>query len=115
MPKHSDGAKAVYATHMRTETDGILDAMREAFSIGRSCDSPVIISHLKCAGIANWGRSGEVLHVLEQARAAQQIGCDCYPYAAGSSTLDLKQVDPRVKIEITWSAPHPDAAGQTPC
>ena len=107
------GAKAVYATHMRTETDGILDAMREACIIGRSCDSAVIISHLKCAGIANWGRSGEVLHSLEEARTSQQIGCDCYPYAAGSSTLDLKQVDSRVKIEITWSAPHPDVAGMT--
>jgi len=107
------GANAVYATHMRTETDGILGAMREACTIGRSCDSPVVISHLKCAGIANWGRSSEVLQSLEQARATQQIGCDCYPYAAGSSTLDLKQVDPRVKIEITWSVPHPDAAGKS--
>lgn len=107
------GAKAVYATHMRTETDGILDAMSEACTIGRSCDAPVVVSHLKCAGIANWGRSGEVLHSLEQARADQRIGCDCYPYAAGSSTLDLKQVDPRVKIDITWSMPHPDAAGRS--
>ena len=98
---------------MRTETDAILDAMDEAFRIGRSSESPVVISHLKCAGIANWGRSGEVLHALEKARASQQVGCDCYPYAAGSSTLDLKQVDPRVKIEITWSTPFPEAAGRT--
>jgi N-acyl-D-aspartate/D-glutamate deacylase len=107
------GAKAVYATHMRTETDGILDAMSEACNIGRSCASPVVISHLKCAGMANWGRSSEVLHSLDQARTVQQIGCDCYPYAAGSSTLDLKQVDPRVNIEITWSTPHPEAAGKS--
>jgi N-acyl-D-aspartate/D-glutamate deacylase len=107
------GANAVYVTHMRTETDGILDAMDESFRIGRSCDSPVVISHLKCAGIANWGRSGEVLNFLEKERAAQQIGCDCYPYAAGSSTLDLKQVDPRVKIEITWSTPFPETAGRS--
>ena len=107
------GANAVYVTHMRTETEAILDAMKESFQISRSCDSPVVISHLKCAGIANWGRSSEVLHALEQARNAQQIGCDCYPYAAGSSTLDLKQVDPRVEIEITWSIPHPEAAGKS--
>ena len=107
------GANAVYTTHMRTETDAILDAMDEAFRIGRYAQSPVIISHLKCAGIANWGRSPEVLHTLEQARATQQVGCDCYPYAAGSSTLDLKQVDPRVRIEITWSTPHPEVTGCT--
>jgi len=107
------GANAVYTTHMRTETDAILDAMEEAFRIGRYAQSPVIISHLKCAGIANWGRSSEILHTLEQARTTQQIGCDCYPYAAGSSTLDLKQVDERVRIEITWSTPHPEATGRT--
>jgi N-acyl-D-amino-acid deacylase len=87
--------------------------MREAFHIGRENHAPVIISHLKCAGIANWGRGGEVLHALETARAAQDAGCDCYPYAAGSSTLDLRQVDERVKIAITWSTPHPEVSGQT--
>ena len=107
------GANAVYATHMRTETDAILDAMDEAFRIGRYGQSPVIVSHLKCAGIANWGRSPEILRALEEARTTQPIGCDCYPYAAGSSTLDLKQVDPRVKIEITWSTNFPEAAGRT--
>jgi N-acyl-D-aspartate/D-glutamate deacylase len=106
-------AGAVYTTHMRTESDGILDAMSEAFEIGRSSHAPVIVSHLKCAGIANWGRSSEVLHALETAQLHQPAGCDCYPYAAGSSTLDLRQVDERVKITITWSTPHPEVAGQT--
>jgi N-acyl-D-amino-acid deacylase len=104
---------AVYTTHMRSETEAILDAMHEAFEIGRLSHVPVILSHLKCAGIANWGRSGEVLHALETARASQSAGCDCYPYAAGSSTLDVRQVDERVKITITWSTPHPEIAGQT--
>ena len=104
-------AGAVYTTHMRTEADAILEAMHESFAIGRQTGVPVIVSHLKCAGIANWGRSGEVLQALESARAAQPVGCDCYPYAAGSSTLDLRQVDPRVEITITWSTPHPEIAG----
>ncbi len=106
-------ACAVYTTHLRTETEHILDAMSEAFEIGRANRARVIVSHLKCAGIANWGRSGEVLSALEAARQTQQAGCDCYPYAAGSSTLDLRQVDERVKITITWSTPHPEVAGQT--
>jgi N-acyl-D-amino-acid deacylase len=106
-------AGAVYTTHMRSETEAILDAMNEAFEIGRLSRIPVIISHLKCAGIANWGRSGEVLQALEGARDSQQVGCDCYPYAAGSSTLDLRQVDERVEITITWSTPHPEMAGQS--
>lgn len=106
-------AGAIYTTHMRTETEEILDAMNEAFHIGRQSAVPVVISHLKCAGIANWGRSGEVLHALDQARANQPVGCDCYPYAAGSSTLDLRQVDERVEIMITWCEPHPEMAGKT--
>lgn len=106
-------AGAVYTTHMRSETAAILDAMNEAFEIGRSVRAPVIISHLKCAGIDNWGRSGEVLQALDRARTTDNVGCDCYPYAAGSSTLDLRQVDERVKIAVTWSAPHPEMAGKT--
>jgi N-acyl-D-amino-acid deacylase len=106
-------AGAVYVTHMRTEGDAILDAMNEAFEIGRQNRVPVIISHLKCAGIANWGRSEEVLLAFETARSTQEAGCDCYPYAAGSSTLDLRQVDPRVQITVTWSTPHPEVAGNS--
>jgi N-acyl-D-amino-acid deacylase len=106
-------AGAIYATHMRTEADRILDAMREAFDIARGSKVPVVISHLKCAGIANWGRSREVLAALDAARRSRQAGCDCYPYAATSTTLDPRQVDERVKIAITWSTPHPEMAGKT--
>lgn len=106
-------AKAIYATHLRSETDAVLDAMREAFTIGRESRVPVIISHLKCAGIANWGRSPEILGALEAAQKLQAAECDCYPYAATSSTLDLRQVDERVRIVITWSTLHPKVAGQT--
>src|ERR1700760_3101255 len=61
-------AGAIYATHMRTEAEEILAAMSEAFATGRRCHVPVVISHLKCSGIANWGRSQEILHALETAR-----------------------------------------------
>jgi N-acyl-D-amino-acid deacylase len=106
-------AGAVYATHMRNEAGQIRDAMSEAFEIGRRVGVPVILSHLKCAGIDNWGRGEEVLLALETARSAQPVGCDCYPYAASSSTLDLRQVDERVEIRITWSEAHPEEAGKT--
>jgi N-acyl-D-aspartate/D-glutamate deacylase len=106
-------AGGIYATHLRSETEAILQALDEAVRIGKHAEVPVVISHLKCAGVANWGRSAEVLGWIDVARADQAIGCDCYPYAAGSSTLDLRQVDERVKIQITWSHPHPEMAGQT--
>jgi len=106
-------AGAVYTTHMRSETEAILSAMEEAFAIGRQARVPVIVSHLKCAGLANWGRSGEVLQALDAACDTQRVGCDCYPYAAGSSTLDLRQVDERVEITITWSASCPEVVGRS--
>ena len=106
------GAGALYTTHLRSETAAILDAMSEAFRIGRESSVAVVISHLKCAGVDNWGRSSEVLEALDRAQKSQAVSCDCYPYAAGSSTLDLRQVDERVEIKITWSEPHPEMAGR---
>jgi N-acyl-D-amino-acid deacylase len=106
-------AGGIYATHLRSESDTVLQAMDEAFRIGCHARVPVIISHLKCAGIDNWGRSTEVLQSLDAARARQSIGCDCYPYAASSTSLDLRQVDERITITITWSKPHAEMAGQT--
>lgn len=106
-------AGAVYATHLRTETEAVLEAMGEAFEIGRASRVPVVISHLKCAGVDNWGRSTQVLNALEAVRKDQAVGWDCYPYAAGSSTLDLRQVDERVKITITWSTAFPEVSGRT--
>ena len=97
----------IYTTHLRNEFDKVIDAMDEAFTIGESADIPVIISHLKCAGPDNWGRSEELLNFIENSKYKDRIHMDCYPYAAGSSTLDLGQVDERVKILITWSEAHP--------
>ncbi|PRA52584.1 MULTISPECIES: amidohydrolase family protein [Pseudomonas] len=103
---------AVYTTHLRSEFEPVLEAMDEAFHIGRQAKSPVIISHLKCAGAGNWGRSPQLLAALEQAAQSHPVGCDCYPYAASSSTLDLKQVTDAHRITITWSTPHPQVSGR---
>lgn len=104
----------LYTTHLRSEADAILPAIDEALQIGRVRGVPVVISHLKCTGVVNWGRSAEVLAVLDHVPPGDvQVAWDCYPYAASSSTLDLGQVDPRVRITITWSEPHPEQAGRT--
>ncbi|PYY90402.1 D-aminoacylase [Pseudomonas sp. TKO26] len=103
---------AVYTTHLRSEFEPVLEAMDEAFLIGRAARAPVIVSHLKCAGAGNWGRSPQLLAALEQAAEDHPVGCDCYPYAASSSTLDLKQVTDAYPITITWSTPHPEQGGR---
>lgn len=103
---------AVYTTHLRSEFEPVLEAMDEAFEIGRHARSPVVISHMKCAGAGNWGRSPQLLASLENAALTHPVGCDCYPYAASSSTLDLKQVTDVFPITITWSTPHPEQGGR---
>ncbi len=105
-------AGALYATHVRDEFAGVLGAIDEAVRVGRHVRVPVAVSHLKCAGPDNWGRSGEALAALDAARRAHPVGWDCYPYAAGSSTLDLGQVTDRHEITVTWSDPHPEMGGR---
>src|SRR5690606_24107449 len=107
-----NAAGGVYTTHLRTEFDEIIAALDEAFEIGEHAQAPVIVSHLKCAGASNWGRSGEVLKKMEQTASRHPVGCDCYPYSASSSTLDLKQVTSDFDIVITWSKPHPEQGGK---
>ncbi|CCN35171.1 D-aminoacylase [Vibrio nigripulchritudo SO65] len=102
----------IYTTHMRTEFEQILEAMDEAFRTGKHAKVPVVISHLKCAGAGNWGRTVEVLELMDHTAKHQDVCCDCYPYSASSSTLDLKQVTSDFDIFITWSDPRPDLAGR---
>ena len=103
----------IYTTHLRSEFEPILDALDEAFRIGRHGRVPVVVSHHKCAGAKNWGRTRETLAFFDKMRQRQEIGCDCYPYSASSSTLDMKQITDEFDIVITWSEPHPEVAGQT--
>ncbi|MBE4572272.1 D-aminoacylase [Vibrio navarrensis] len=107
------GYQGIYTTHMRSEFAEILTAMEEAFATGRQARVPVVISHLKCAGAGNWGRSVQVLERMESAAAQQEVSCDCYPYSASSSTLDLAQVNDEIDIFITWSKGLPQQAGKT--
>lgn len=103
---------ALYTTHMRTEFDQIIEAMDEALDTAREARVSLVISHLKCAGKGNWGRSSEVLGHLENAARRQKVACDCYPYTASSSTLDLAQVTSDSDVFITWSQACPQEGGR---
>ena len=103
----------IYTTHLRSEFEPILEALDEAFRVGRHAKVPVVVSHHKCAGAQNWGRTVETLALFDEVRAQQDVACDCYPYSASSSTLDMKQITADFDIVITWSTPHPEMAGQT--
>lgn len=105
-------AGGVYTTHMRDEHDGVLDSLRETFETGMRAQVPVVISHHKCAGPRNWGRSRDTLAAIEAARARHPVGLDAYPYVAGSTVLEPYLVDPDIRITVSWSVPHPEMAGR---
>jgi N-acyl-D-amino-acid deacylase len=78
----------LYATHMRNEADGLLDAVREAIRIGEDGGVPVQISHHKASGRRNWGRVRDSLKLIDDARArGLDVTADQYPYTAGSTSL----------------------------
>ena len=59
----------LYVTHMRNEDDQVTESMEETFAIGRELDSAVVISHHKCVGTRNHGRSPETLALIEKTRS----------------------------------------------
>lgn len=102
----------VYATHMRTEMAGILEAMHEASDCAFEAGVPLVISHHKCAGPANWGRTAETLPLIEELAQRQPIAMDVYPYAAGSTVLREDLVDGIIDVMVSWSAPYPEMTGR---
>jgi N-acyl-D-amino-acid deacylase len=81
-------AGGLYATHMRNEADGLLDAVREAIRVGEEAGVPVQISHHKASGRRNWGRVRDSLRLIEVARErGVDVTADQYPYVAGSTSL----------------------------
>ncbi|HEY6338732.1 MAG TPA: D-aminoacylase [Candidatus Sulfotelmatobacter sp.] len=73
----------IYSTHMRNESDSVLNAIDEALRIGREAHVPVEIWHIKVAGKNNWGRMPEVVAKINAARAAgDDVTADTYAYTA---------------------------------
>jgi dihydroorotase/N-acyl-D-amino-acid deacylase len=73
----------IYATHMRNESDAVIEAIDEALRIGREAHVPVEIWHIKVAGKNNWGRMPEVVAKINAARAAgADVSANTYAYTA---------------------------------
>lgn len=80
----------IFTFHIRGERATLFRAVKEVISVGEKSKAKVHISHLKCAGIHNAGRSKEVLEMIDDAAGrGVNITFDLYPYTAGSSYLGL--------------------------
>jgi dihydroorotase/N-acyl-D-amino-acid deacylase len=78
----------IYATHMRNESDSVLEAFDEAVRIGREAHIPVEIWHFKVAGKANWGRMPELIARVNRARAeGVDVEADTYAYTAWANGM----------------------------
>lgn len=79
----------IYSSHMRSEGDGLIEAITEAIEIGEKAGVGVQISHLKTSGQRNWHKLPQALALIESARQrGVDVTADRYPYTAAGTDLD---------------------------
>jgi N-acyl-D-amino-acid deacylase len=84
LKRHNAG----YFTHLRDESNKVIEAVEEAIAVGETCGVHVEIVHFKCSGTDNWGKAVTALQMIADAKArGVDVDCDSYPYAAGSNPL----------------------------
>ncbi|HEY1188290.1 MAG TPA: D-aminoacylase [Gemmata sp.] len=78
----------MYASHIRNEGGGLLDAIEEALTVGKESGCRIHISHIKASGKSAWGKSGDAVALIEAARKkGAAVTADQYPYVASSTSL----------------------------
>ncbi|MGI8410035.1 MAG: N-acyl-D-amino-acid deacylase family protein, partial [Pyrinomonadaceae bacterium] len=80
-----------YASHIRSEGNGVADAIKEAINIGEQANMPVEISHFKISSKALWGQTPMTLGLVKAARErGVTVTVDQYAYTASSTSLDVR-------------------------
>ena len=88
----------LYVSHLRDESDGLVEAVDEALTIGSRLGIRTQISHLKITARRNAGHIGSAIARLEDARQhGVRAHADVYPYVAGSTYLH-QVLPPWVKV-----------------
>jgi N-acyl-D-aspartate/D-glutamate deacylase len=81
----------VYDTHTRDYSDftvGAINSYREALTIGKEAGIPVHLSHIKIIGPKVWGKSVEVIEMVDAARASgQEVTASQYPYTGNGTGI----------------------------
>ena len=93
--KKHDG---IYDTHLRDEssyTIGLIKSIGEVLEIAEEAEIPVHISHIKALGKDVWGKSEEVIKIVEDGqKKGLEITANQYPYPASRTGL-ISAVIPR--------------------
>lgn len=78
----------IYASHMRSESGKILEAIDELLRIAREAGVRAELSHIKLSGEKSWGQADKILAHLDEARAAGvRVKQDQYAYTASSTGI----------------------------
>lgn len=78
----------IYDTHMRSESNDLAAAVKETIEIGRAAGIALMISHIKALGPAAWGKSEEVIKIIEDAqKEGISVFANQYPYTASHTSL----------------------------
>jgi len=81
--------KGIYATHMRSEGDRLIESIEEVITIAAASGVHAHISHLKTYGRNNWGKLPKVFSLIDEAHEKGiPLTCDRYPYIAANTDLD---------------------------
>ena len=77
-----------YASHIGSEGDSLLPAIREAIRIGREAGTWTQVRHLKASQERNWGKMAAAVALIDSARrAGLDVTADQYPYTASGTGL----------------------------
>jgi N-acyl-D-amino-acid deacylase len=78
----------ILACHMRSEGDGLFEAIEEIIGVASLAAIPLQISHLKTSGERNWPKLAHALLLIDEARSrGLDVSCDRYPYTASNTGL----------------------------
>ena len=79
----------IYASHMRDESNFVVDSVKETIHVGRQAGVRVSISHHKMLGKPNWGKQKETLRLIHEANdQGIPVVCDQYPYTRNMTSLN---------------------------
>ncbi len=78
----------IYSSHIRTEGVGVVDAVKEAISVGERAGVPVDIIHMKIADEKLWGQMSQLVALVSEARSrGVNVQANVYPYTRGNNNL----------------------------
>lgn len=78
----------VISSHIRAESNAVLDAAEEFINIVKASGARGVHSHIKSCGEQNYGKVRILFEMIEKANAdGADIYCDVYPYNASHTSL----------------------------